>query len=313
MTVTLEKVEKARETIKDYCVETPLIRLYSLEEKLGTKVYVKLENLQVTHSFKMRGAMNKILSLPKEQLEKGIICSSSGNHGQAVAYAAKKLGIPAVVVTPETGSPFKREKIAANDAEIVLSTVDNRFEITEKIAKERGLTIVSPFDDEKIIEGQGTMALEILDTDIDLDYLLVPVSGGGMLAGIATTMKLSNSKTKVYGVESEQLPRQSVSLKANKRVQVETKPTLADALVVNQPGEKPFPYIQKYVDDVLVVSEEKMVEAQKLLLEEGKILAEVSSCIGIGAILDGKFKPKKDEAVCFLISGGNVSLDQLNK
>ena len=312
MTLTLNDFKAAKERIKDHTIETPMIRLHLLEDILGTKVYVKLENLQVTNSFKMRGAMNKILSLSEEELKRGIICSSSGNHGQAISYAAKQLGIPAVVVTPYTSSEFKREKIKEHGAEMVLCEVDERFEVTNKLAEERGMTIVPPFDDELIMAGQGTMALEILNTGVDLDYLLVPTSGGGMLAGIATAIAESDSDIKVYGLEPAKLPRQSESLKAGKRVKVKSVPTIADALVVNKPGEVTFPYVQKYVEDVITVSDEKMIEAQKLLLEKGKILAEVSSCIGIGAILEGKFKPNKDESVCFLISGGNLSLDQLD-
>ena len=312
MTLTLNDFKDAKERIKDHTIETPMIRLHSLEDILGTKVYVKLENLQVTNSFKMRGAMNKILSLSEEELNRGIICSSSGNHGQAISYAAKQLGIPAVVVTPHTTPEFKKSKITEHGAEMVLCEVDERFEVTDKLAEERGMTIVHPFDDELIMAGQGTMALEILNTGVDLDYLLVPTSGGGMLGGIATAIGESDSDIKVIGLEPTKLPRQSESLKAGKRVKVKSVSTIADALVVNQPGAVTFPYIQKYVEDVITVSDEKMIEAQKLLLEKGKILAEVSSCIGIGAILEGKFKPNKDEAVCFLISGGNLSLDQLD-
>ncbi|CAD2074089.1 threonine/serine dehydratase [Phocicoccus pinnipedialis] len=312
MTLTLKDFQDAKERIKKHVIQTPMLRLHALDDILGTNVFVKLENLQVTNSFKMRGAMNKILSLSEAELKRGIICSSSGNHGQAVAYAAKQLGIPAVVVTPRTGSKFKRDKIEENGAEIVLCDVDDRFKITKELSERRGMTIVSPFDDEMIMAGQGTIALEILDTGVDLDYLLIPTSGGGMLGGIATAISESDSEIKIYGAEPSNLPRQSKSLKEGKRIKVESKPTIADALVVNQPGEITFPYIQKYVEDVLTVSDEKMIEAQKLLLEKGKILAEVSSCIGIGAILEGKFKPNKDEAVCFLISGGNLSLDQLN-
>ncbi|SOC40590.1 threonine dehydratase [Salinicoccus kekensis] len=309
--ITLNIIYQARERVKPYIVKTPLIRLQNLDEYAGCKVYAKLENMQNTKAFKLRGAMNKILSLDETEKEAGIICSSSGNHGQAVSYAAKLLGIKATIVIPETAPKFKVEAIRQHGAATEFCTVDDRFIVTERLAEENGYTIVPPFEDDLVMAGQGTAGLEIMEEEIPFDHVLVPASGGGLIGGVSTALKESGFEGKVHGVEPDKLPRYTKSLEAGEPVQLESKKTIADALVVNRPGDLNFEVVQKHVDGFLTVSDETMLKAQKIMLMEGKILAEVSSSIGLGALIDGKLDVDKDDEVCLVVSGGNLGFEQL--
>ncbi len=309
--ISLNTIYQAKERIKPYIVRTPLIRMQNLDEYAGCKVYAKLENMQNTKAFKLRGAMNKILSLSDAEREAGIICSSSGNHGQAVSFAAKILGIKATVVIPETAPEFKVEAIRKHGAETGFCTVDDRFIVTENLAREHGYTIVPPFEDELIMAGQGTIGLEIMDEETAFDHVLIPISGGGLSGGVSTALKESGFEGRVVSVEPEKLPRYTESLKAGEPVQLESRKTIADALVVNRPGDLNFEVVRKNVDEVLTVSDETMLKAQKMMLMEGKVLAEVSSCIGLGALLDGKLDVNGDDKVCLVISGGNLGFEQL--
>lgn len=309
--ISLNTIYQARDKVKPYVVKTPLIRLQNLDEHAGCKVYAKLENMQNTKAFKLRGAMNKILDLTDAEREAGIICSSSGNHGQAVSYAAKILDIKATVVIPETAPGFKVEAIRKHGAETEFCTVDDRFVVTENLAEKHGYTIVPPFEDELVMAGQGTIGLEIMDERIPFDHVLVPASGGGLIGGVSTALKESGFEGSVIGVEPERLPRYTKSLEAGEPVQLESRKTIADALVVNRPGTMNFGVVQKYVDGFLTVSDETMLKAQKIMLMEGKVLAEVSSCIGLGALLDRKLDVGQDDKVCLIISGGNLGFEQL--
>ena len=305
------EIKEAEARIRPYINHTPLIPLENLDSCLGCRVYVKLENLQVTGAFKMRGAMNKILSLPKEQLKRGVVCASSGNHGKAVAYSAKMLGIPATVVIPETAPPIKVEAIRALGAEVVQCEVSERFRIAAEIRDQKGAALIPPYDDEFIMAGQGTAGLEIAEQEPGLDAVIVPVSGGGLIGGVSEAIRNLAPGMKVYGAEPALLPRYSRSLEAGQRVQVPSSKTIADALDSSMPGEVCFPVVQKNVDQVFDVSEEFVLKGMKLLLTEGKILAEPSSCIGIGAVLQGLVPVEREMSVCFLISGGSVGLSQL--
>lgn len=309
--LSLTTIYQAKDKVKPYIVETPLVRLQNLDVYAGCKVYAKLENMQNTKAFKLRGAMNKILSLTDTEREAGIICSSSGNHGQAVSYAAKLLGIKATVVIPETAPEFKVEAIRKHGAETEFCTVDDRFIVTDNLAEKHGYTIVPPFEDELVMAGQGTIGLELMDAEIPFDHILVPASGGGLIGGVSTALKESGFEGSVIGVEPEKLPRYSKSLEVGEPVQLESQKTIADALVVNRPGTLNFGFVQKYVDAFLTVSDETMLRAQKIMLMEGKVLAEVSSCIGLGALLDGKLDVSEDDEVCLIISGGNLGFEQL--
>lgn len=311
MSLTLEKIFEAKNRIAPYITTTPLIRMEKLDEFLGCQVYLKAECMQITGAFKLRGAVNKIKTLTPEQLSCGIVAASSGNHGKAVAYTAKKLGAKATIVMPYTAPAIKVNAIKELGAEVVQCDTSERFEVAERICKERNATMVPPFNDEDIMAGQGTSGIEIMEQCPDINKVIVPVSGGGLIGGVSTAIKGMNSSVKVYGAEPAALPRYSASLKAGKPVKVEQKKSIADALVAQIPGDKCYPYIEKNTDGFFDVEDEYLLKAWKLLLTEGKILCEPSSAIGIGAVLQGLAKVEKDEKVCFLISGGSVGLEQL--
>ena len=312
MAVTLDTISDARRRIAPYVLKTPLLRLPSLDSALGCRVYVKAECMQITGAFKLRGAMNKLLSLSAEQLARGAVAASSGNHGRALAYGARMLGSSAVIVIPRTAPTIKIEAIRALGAEVVLSDADRRFAVAERISRERDMTVIPPFNDEDIMAGQGTAGLEIMEQCPEIDTVITPISGGGLLSGVAAAVKSVSPRTRVFGAEPDALPRYSESLAAGRRVTVERHPSIADALVSNTPGELCFPYVQQYADGVVPVPDEYLLKGMRLLLEEGKLLGEPSACIGIGAVLAGRITVRPEENVCFLISGGNTSLFQLN-
>ena len=309
--ITIKDVHEAQERIRPYIIKTPLIRLENLDEYLGCKVYVKAENMQRTGAFKLRGALNKTLSLPKETLATGVVCASSGNHGKAIAYTAKMLGIPATVVVPNTTPAVKVDAIRELGAEIVQCETAKRFDIAAAIAAEKNAAMVPPYNDEYVMAGQGTCGLEIAEQAPDLSAVVTPVSGGGLISGVSTAVKALMPGVKVYGAEPAVLPKYTKSLAAGERTAVDPVPTIADALVSNMPGEKCFPVVQKNVDQIFDVSEEDILRGMKLLLTVGKILAEPSSCIGIAAALAGQLPLRGEDKVCFVISGGSVGISQL--
>ena len=307
----LKEIREARERISPYVVKTPLLRLHSLDRFLGCEVYAKAECMQTTGAFKFRGAMNKMLSLTEAELERGIVAASSGNHGKAIAYAAKMLGVRATIVLPHTAAKVKVDTIRAWGAETVRCDVSERFEVAERLCREQNATLVPPFNDETVMAGQGTAGLEIMEQCPELSAVIVPVSGGGLIGGVSTAVKAVSPQTGVYGAEPAALPRYSVSLKAGKPVRVEPRQTVADALVSSIPGDLCFPYVATNTDAFAAVEETYILKGMKLLLLEGKLLCEPSSAIGIGAVLQGLIPLQRSDKVCFLISGGSVSLEQI--
>ena len=311
MVLTLEKIRAARERISRYAVKTPLLRLSSMDKYLGCKVYVKPECMQVTGSFKFRGAMNKALSLTPEQLGCGIVALSSGNHGRAISYAAKLLGAKATIVMPHAAPAIKVEAIRALGAEIIQCEPQDRAAVAEKICAERGSVMVHPYNDEDIMAGQGTAGLEIAEQCPELDKLVVPISGGGLFSGVSSAVKALLPKAEVYAAEPSAIPRYSVSIKAGAPTAVPFKKSVADALITIIPGDKCFPYVAANADGIAAVDDEYLLKGLKLLLMEGKVLCEPSSAIGIGAVLQGLIRVRAEDNVCFLLSGGNVAFDQL--
>ena len=312
MILSIREIRAARDRIKPYIAETPLLRLQNLDAYLGCEVYAKAECMQITGSFKLRGAMNKLLSLSEEELSRGIVAASSGNHGKAVAYAANMLGTKAIIVMPNTAPKIKMDAVRALGAEVVLCDVSERFAVAEKLCAERGATMVPPYNDEFVMAGQGTAGLEIMEQCPQLDCIVVPVSGGGLIGGVAAAVKAVSPDTRVYGAEPAALPRYSASLKAGEPVKVEQRKSIADALVSQMPGSICFPSVSAYTDGFADVEDAFLLKGWKLLLTEGKVLCEPSSAIGIGAVLQGLLPIKKGDRVCFLISGGSVALEQLD-
>lgn len=304
-------IREARARISPYIVETPLLRLKPLDAYLGCRVYVKAENMQITGAFKLRGALNRALCLRPEELENGLVCASSGNHGRAIAYAARMLGTKATVVIPYTAPEVKVRAIRRLGAEVVQCAASDRFDVAEQVCREQKATLIPPYNDLYVMAGQGTAGLEILEQAPEIDKVVVPVSGGGLISGVAAAIKETNAAVQVWGAEPAALPRYSESLAAGEAVQVPFQQSLADALVSQKPGPLCFPVVQKCVDRVVPVTDASLLRGMKLLLTEGKLLAEPSSCIGIGAVLQGALPVQPEENVCFLLSGGNVGIDQL--
>ena len=309
--MTITDIEQAAKRIEPYARTTPLIRLAALDAYVGCKAYAKLENLQVTGSFKFRGAANAALQLREEQLFCGLVAASSGNHGKALSYVAKMLGTKATIVIPDTAAQVKVDAIAALGAQVVRCSVEERFEVAASLAAETGGTLIPPYDDERVMAGQGTVGLEIIAQLPEADVVIAPTSGGGLLGGVATAIKSRMPQARVYGAEPAARPRWSASLRAGQRVTVKSNPTLADALVTLTPGEVCFPVVNAYVDDVVAVDEDALLAAAKVLLMDANILAEYSSCIGIAAVHEGLIKVAPEDKVCFIISGGSIGFEQI--
>lgn len=303
---------KARERIRDYVYDTPLIRLDYISEALGTSVYAKMENMQRTNSFKIRGALNKIRKLSPEELEKGVVTASSGNHGKAIATCAKMLGIPAKIVLPDTSTETKRQLIKDLGAEIVISTVEKRFEVAKEISEKEGMTFIHPFDDLDVSEGQGTIAVEILNK-MDHLKMIVPIGGGGLISGIAMYTKGVTRWAEVIGVEPENVARYTASLKEGRPIDVERGETLADGLLSVKPGEKVFEIVRDLVDDVVTCQDKYIKKALDLLYNKEKLIVGPSSAIGLGAILEGKIKYDDRDKLVLIITGGNVEASSIEK
>ena len=312
--LTLEMIRQAKERIAPYIYETPLLRLQGLDGALGCQVYVKPENMQKTNSFKIRGATNRLLTLPKEALDKGVVTASSGNHGKATAYAAKLLGAKACVVLPNTAPKVKVEGIRGYGAEVVFSEPAKRYAVCAALAEERGFTAISPFDDYELMAGQGTAGLEILEQLPDVSAVVVPIGGGGLIGGVSTAIKESKPDVRVIGVEPANVCRYTRSFAAGHPVRLpDDSSSVADGTATLFPGERNYPIVRKNVDEIVTVDEEYILKATKLLLTQGKVLAEITSCQVMGAVLQGKLKFKPEEKVVFLLSGGNIGMDQFTK
>ena len=296
---------KARERIRDYIYETPLVRLNHISEMLGTSVYAKLENMQKTNSFKIRGALNKIRKLSDEELKKGVVTASSGNHGKGIATCAKILGIPAKIVLPDTSTEKKRQMIRDLGAEIEITTVEKRFEVAKEIADKEGMTFIHPFDDLDVSEGQGTIAVEILNK-MDHLKMIVPIGGGGLISGIAMYTKGVTRWSKVIGVEPENVARYTLSLEEGQPSEVKRGETLADGLLSVKPGDHVFPIVRDLVDDVVTCQDKYLKKALDLLYNKEKLIVEPSSAIGLGAILEGKIEYDDRDKLVLIITGGNV-------
>jgi threonine dehydratase len=308
--VTLEEIKAARERIRGVALHTPLV--YWPKAAAGDALYLKPESLQPIGSFKLRGAYNKISQLSAEEKRRGVIAHSSGNHAQGVAYAARAQGVKATIVLPNTAPQIKVDATRALGAEIVVSGPNSQDRIQQcaELAAQHGYVEVPPYNDPQIIAGTGTIAMEILDDLADVNIILAPVSGGGLISGIATAAKLRNPKVKVIGVEPKLAGDAQASLRAGKRVTfdpAEVNKTLADGLRTTPVGEIPWEHIRKYVDDVITVSEEEIRRAVKMLLLTGRLLAEPSGAVAPAAWLFHRSELPAAKKTVAVISGGNIA------
>jgi threonine dehydratase len=314
--ITLGGIHSAREKIASLIRRTPTVVSSVLSNSPDTKVVLKLENLQKTGSFKVRGSANKVLSLSDQERAVGIITVSSGNHGRAVSYVASSLGIPAVVCISDAVPANKRQAIESLGAEVKIggATYDEAAAFAEDLRAERGMTMVHPFDESYIIEGQGTIGLELLEDLPEIDTVLVPLSGGGLLSGIAFALKTTNPATRTIGVTMERGAAMYESLLAGRIVETHEQPTLADALAggLGPSNAYTFEMIQEFVDETILVSEREIAEAMTFAFEEHRIVVEGGGAVGIAALLAGKAKQVGGN-VAVVISGGNVDLTLLQE
>lgn len=308
---SIKDIKIAQEKISKYIIKTPLIRMEILDELLKCNVYIKAETMQKTNSFKIRGALNKMLSMTKEELENGVVAASSGNHGKGVAYVAKLLGIKATIVVPDSTPKIKIEGIQTLGAEIVKCPYDERHNVAQKLSKDNGYSIIHPYDDYFVMAGQGTIGLEIIEEMGNMDYIVVPIGGGGLISVIATAIKESEVNTKIIGVEPLVMCRYTKSFEKGEPIVLPPQKSIADAILTLTPGEKPFPIVKKYVDNIVTVSEKKIAQGSIKLLTIGKMIAEFSSAIGIAAALEKSVPIPKNSKVCFVISGGNVDPESI--
>ncbi len=310
--LTLDKIYHAAFVLKDAARKTDLIAAPGLG--CEGEVYLKTENLQVTGSFKLRGAYYKISQLTEEEKARGIIACSAGNHAQGVALAATKNGIPSTICMPD-GAPISKveaTKRLGAKVKLVKGGYDDAYEYARKLQAETGATFIHPFDDDEVIAGQGTIGLEILDQLADVDAVLVPIGGGGLISGVAFAIKKLRPEVKVYGVQAAGAPSMLNSLKAHSQQALELVSTFADGIAVKRPGDTTFRMVEQYVDAVVTVSEDEIAAAILALIEKQKLIAEGAGAVGVAAAMFHKVDLAGKKAVC-LVSGGNIDVNILSR
>ena len=310
--LTLDKIYHAAFVLKDVARKTDLIEAPRLSK--DCQLYLKTENLQVTGSFKVRGAYYKISQLSKEESDKGVIACSAGNHAQGVALAATRRGIKSIVCMPDGAPIMKVENTKSLGAEVCLvpGTYDDAHDKAVELQAETGMTFIHPYDDEQVIAGQGTIGLEILDQLPDLDAVIVPVGGGGLISGVAFAIKSLRPEVKVYGVQAAGAPSMEHAFHDHKYETLDHVDTFADGIAVKHPGDITLDMVRKYVDEVVTVSEDEIAAAILALMEKQKLVAEGAGAVTVAAAMFGKL-PIADKKVCCLISGGNIDVNILSR
>lgn len=305
--LSLKKFEEAAEKVKEVTLATNLVYSEYFSNQSGNKVYLKPENMQYTGAYKVRGAYYKISTMSEDARKKGLITASAGNHAQGVAYAASKYGVPATVVMPTTTPLIKVNRTKGYGAKVVLygNVYDEACEYAMKLAKEQGLTFVHPFDDLDVATGQGSIAMEIIKELPTVDYILVPIGGGGLATGVSTLAKLLNPNIKVIGVEPAGANCLQESLKEGKVITLHTVNTIADGTAVKTPGSKLFPYLQKNLDSIITVPDEDLIVAFLDMVENHKMIVENSGLLTVAALKQMNVKDKK---IVSILSGGNMDV-----
>lgn len=305
--MTLEKFEEATEVVSKVILETKLIYSEYYSNQTGNKVYFKPENMQYTGAYKVRGAYYKISTLSQEEKAKGLITASAGNHAQGVAYAAKLAGIPATIVMPTTTPLMKVNRTKSYGAEVILEgdVFDEACDCANKLSEEKGLTFVHPFNDLDIAAGQGTIAMEIVKELPTVDYILVPIGGGGLCTGVSVLAKMLNPKIKVIGVEPAGANCMQESLRQGKVVELPSVNTIADGTAVKCPGDKLFPYIQENVDEIITIEDSELIVAFLDMVENHKMIVENSGLLTVAALKHMNVENKK---MVSILSGGNMDV-----
>jgi threonine dehydratase len=311
---TIGQIRAARERISHHIHVTPVTTTRLLGEEAGVTLLLKCENLQKTGSFKARGALNKVSILDEGERRSGVITVSAGNHAQALAWAAAAAGVHATVVMPVTASQAKAEASAAYGAEVIRhGTTFEAFDRAKELATERGLMFVHPFDDHEVMAGAGTTGLEILEQVDEVDTIVVPIGGGGLIGGIAAAVKTLRPSVRVYGVEPRGAAAMRASLDAGRAVRLQAVDTIADGLAAPMAGVLTYEAVRSYVDDVVLVTDDEIASGLRSLLSRTKLLAEPAGAAGVAAILARKLPLRAGERVVAVVSGGNVDLTRLRE
>ncbi len=314
--ITARDFWNARKRISPYITRTPLVYSYELSKKTGANIYLKLENLQEVGAFKVRGAANKILSLTSEEREKGVSTFSTGNHGMAVAFIAQKLGIKALVCMSDHVPQVKVNNIKKYGAEILMNwdSQDAAGEYCYDLMEKEGVVVIPPFDDKEIICGQGTIALEIIEDQPDIDTVLVPLSGGGLISGVTLGMKMTVPDVRIIGISQQKAAVMIESLKAGHPVEMPEEETLADSLLggIGLNNQYTFEITRDYVDETAMVAEEQIADGIVYLMENHKVIAEGASCVGIAyALQEGNIRPGSNVAI--VVTGCGIPMNQIKK
>jgi threonine dehydratase len=313
--IGLHEIASARERIRGRVVETPCAPADALGERFGGELWFKFENLQRTGSFKERGALNRLLALSEEERRRGVIAASAGNHAQGVAYHAGRLGVPATIVMPERTPLIKVSNTERFGATVVLHGASYDDAMTE--ARRRGeagaLQMIHPFDDPLVIAGQGTIGLELLEQVPNVDVVVVPVGGGGLIAGIASAVKQRRPEVRIVGVEAASLPAAGAARAAGEPVVIPPGETIADGIAVRRIGSLTFELIERYVDDLVTVDEEEIASAILHLIEREKTVVEGAGAVGLAAVLHGRVRDLGGRCVVVPLSGGNIDLNLISR
>ena len=312
--VSLELVKQAKKNISKVVTKTPFAYAPILSQMVGNEIYLKKENLQLTGAFKLRGAFNKIASLSEDEKSKGVIAASAGNHAQGVAYSASYFDIPSTIVMPEATPMTKVSGVKSYGGEVVLAgnNYDEAYEYAIKLAKESGKTFIHPFADYEVMAGQGSIALEMLEDKPDLEVIIVPIGGGGLISGIAVAAKSINPNIKIIGVTASGAPAMYNSYKSGTIQDSIGVKTIADGIAVRDTNKTTFEIIQKYVDDIVEVDDEEIANAILYLMEKQKIVVEGAGAVGVAALMHHKIKFTSPKKVGVVISGGNIDVTMLN-
>jgi len=313
--IKLADIHAARERLKGGVVHTPCKRTHAFEDLIPGELFFKFENLQRTGSFKDRGALNRLVQLTPEERKRGVVTASAGNHAQAVAYHASRLGICCTVVMPEFTPFIKVTNTRGYGARVIQmgATLSDGLKEVYRMVEEHGMNLVHAFDDDAVIAGQGTIGLELVEQVEDLNTVVVPIGGGGIISGIAVAVKTLKPSVRVVGVEAEAAASALASRKVREIVAIESADTLADGIAVKRIGERTFPIIQEYVDDIVTVSEEEIATAVLLLLERERTVVEGAGAVPLAALMSGKIRPGDGERVAGILCGGNIDVNMISR
>lgn len=311
----INAIREARRNLEGHLVHTPCTPSEVFDEMFGGHAWFKFENLHRTGSFKERGALNRMLAIPVADRARGVVAGSAGNHAQGVAFHAQRLDVTATIVMPERTPLIKVSNTERLGANVVLhgSNYEEAMEEAERLRGGSGAILIHAFDDEHVVAGQGTIGLELIEQVPDLGVVVVPVGGGGLIAGIAVALKSVRPEVRVVGVEAERLPSALRAREEHRPVTVPAGETIADGIAVRRVGDIPFPLIERYVDEVVTVTEEEIATAVLLLLEREKTVAEPAAAVTLAAVLEGRVGPVEGRNVVMVLSGGNIDVNLLSR